>query len=734
MNTTTYMTFDEAKKLLHRALQALSGVCDGARQHDGQGFNGRDARWGKQMAASNPAEWSPRAAFLVKRMLRIYTKQLASKGMDLSPVPEWADESAAQSHRAGTAQVSQQRGGEPVQCRPHRKITAKPEGWFCVEFAYEARLVELVKSLPYQSRQWNATGRNWLVNPARCATREERERAAKDLLRIGKENAFEFEPGVGDALLDALNATARQRAAENATLEASHAVDADVQIEGLGGDLYGYQRAGTVYLRAKERVLLGDEMGLGKTPQAIATLWAEKAYPAIIVCRANLVENWIREVRKWTPQVSLSTRAFAAADVLILTHHELTSKCEVLVQRGGWKAFVIDESQDFKNHKAKRTQSAKRITKECNPKFRFLLSGTPVLNRPAELLSQLDILGQLQTLGGWKHITTRYCGAHETRYGMDISGCCNAEEFNRNLRALCYIRRLKKDVLKDLPDKVRSVIPVEITNRAEYQSAEAGVLARLARLEAEAQQECEKHQAGLPGMDMAALVEFAKQEFSKVTVGMTLKWIEDANENAVRGELHHWLSQRVSDVANAKAIMLLTELKKVAARGKIASIVEHVETLTENGQKAITFAHHRETQESLATALPAAIWTRSSRFKTSQAAVDVFQQDARTMNIVCSLKGDNAGLNMTAASVVNFAELDWTPANHDQAEDRAHRIGQKDCVNAYYFIATGTVDEMIWDLLEEKRKITKDVSDGVAPAVKTQSIMPELLRRMRARG
>lgn len=738
MNTTTTpMTFKDCTQLLHRALCALAGVCDGARDEDGRGFNSRDTRWGKQMAASNPGTWSPKAAFLVARMLRIYTKQMAGMGIDMSVLPAWNAQTDAEEMRnveAAPVQREPIRGTEPVQVRVARRITKKPDDFFCVEFPYEARLVELIKTLPYKSRQWNGVNRNWLVKPALCASRDERERAAKDLMRIGRENAFEFGDGVEDALFVLIGVAAKEREGEKAALEASFAVDACEDVEGLGLPLFGYQKAGVAYGRAKKCVLIGDEMGLGKTPQAIAIVHAENAFPCVIVCRASLQENWIREIRRWVPGRTLATVPNTKADFTILTHHALTTHAESICRYTKVRALVIDESQDVKNSKAKRTKAALQIVRECKPEYRFLLTGTAVENRPFEFVSQLQILGMLDALGGWKHFTRHYCNAHNNGFGMDFSGSANLEELNRELRSRCYLRRLKKDVLKDLPDKIRTVINVEITNRPEYVAAEKQVLARLANLEREAMQECKDAQAKLPGMDILTLIEFVKVEFPKVAIGTLLEWQEQGDAEEVRAFVHASLSRRVDNVANAKALMILTELKRVCALGKLEAIKEHVATLGDGGQKSITFAHHRDVQQTLARTLPSAIWTRAPRYSTSQAAVDEFQTRADVLNIVCSLKGDNAGLNMTAASHVNFAELDWTPAKHDQAEDRAHRIGQKSCVNAYYFIGINTVDEVIWKCLEDKRAITKQCVDGTAPEAGGGSILPELLRVLRSRN
>lgn len=739
MNTTTTMTFTESTTLLHRALRALSSVCDGARDDDGKGFNSRDARWGKQMAESDPISWSPKAAFMVRKMLGIYAKQLAQHGIDLSGIPVWSDEGGAFQHRAEGSSHSTQRGGtplqarDPIQARPARKITLKPGGWLQVEFPYDARLVQLIKTLPFRSRQWNQQGRNWLVNPTLCEARSERERASSDLMRIGTENGFEFGEGAKDLLLDLLGKDVREREAETAALEASFAIDAAHEINGLGKDLRGYQKAGAAYMMAKKRVINGDEMGLGKTPQALATIHGAQAYPAIIVVRPNLQENWIREARAWLPKATISTSAHSKADILILKHRDVVKHAGAICARGGFKAIVGDEFQDFKNRKAQRTKAVQQIVDGLDPEFIIMLSGTPIENRPSELLSPLQIIKRLPEFGGWKRFTSHFCDAKSTGFGLDISGCINAEELNKELRSRCFVRRLKKDVLKELPDKQRTVIRVEITNRAEYKQAETNVIARLKNLKAEAIQDCATAQAKLPALDMDGLIEFVKAEFPKVTVGTQLQWREDDDASAVRQMIHTWLSKRVDHVANAKAIMVLTELKKVCAFGKMDALKEHVETLTENGQKAITFAHSRELQEQLSKTLPQAIWSRSARFASPQKAVDVFQTSLDVMNIVCSLKGDNAGLNITAAEAVNFAELDWTPAVHDQAEDRAHRFGQKNCVTAYYFIGIGTVDEIILDLLADKKKVTEAVANGTRPDGASDSIIPELMRRLLGR-
>jgi SWI/SNF-related matrix-associated actin-dependent regulator of chromatin subfamily A-like protein 1 len=271
-----------------------------------------------------------------------------------------------------------------------------------------------------------------------------------------------------------------------ANLSGSRAEDASVEVEGLGGTLMPFQRAGVAYMTRVKRGFIADEMGLGKTVQALAVIQKLEAFPALIVCPASLKLNWEREALRWLPGKAVhiveSSAPTRHAHLNIINYDILAKHLEKL-RSMELAAVVFDESHALKNHKARRTEAAAKLVRGIP--VRIMLTGTPILNRPGELLAPLSILGRLEDLGGFHGFANRYCAAKEKHFGngrvaMDLSGADNLRELSSKLRATCLIRRLKSDVISELPPKQRTVIPVELTNQGEYRDATRDVLGWIA--------------------------------------------------------------------------------------------------------------------------------------------------------------------------------------------------------------------------------------------------------------
>ncbi len=451
----------------------------------------------------------------------------------------------------------------------------------------------------------------------------------------------------------------REEHARSAGLVAlSAAEDAELEVPGLGGELKPFQRAGVSYLLRRRRSFLADEQGLGKTIEALATVQAADAFPAVVVCPANLKLNWVREIEHWLPGRTvrlLSGLSRSAgpgdAELTVVNYDILDARLdELLAERPA--AVVIDEAHYCKNPAAKRTRAVQKLAAGVQDDGLVLaLSGTPIVNRPTELISQLRILGRLEDFGSGVQFGTRFRGgdAHQ--------------RLHWHLRARCYVRRLKKDVLPQLPAKTRAVVPVELDNESEYRLAERDLLAWLRS----------------QPLDLSEL---------------------DA---------------KVAAALRAERLVRLNALKLLAARGKLASALAWIHDFTTSGERLVVFARHREVQRAVIERFPSALHILGEdRPGERDSALRAFQAADAPGNqlIVCSMEVAGQGLTLTRASNVAFLELDWTPAKHDQAEDRCHRIGQRDAVTAYYLLAAETVDETIATLLERKRAVIEAVTDG----------------------
>ena len=459
-------------------------------------------------------------------------------------------------------------------------------------------------------------------------------------------------------------------------VELSAATAAPLDVPGLGGELKPFQRAGVRYLLKQRRAFLADEQGLGKTIEALATLEADNAYPAIVVCPASLKLNWLRELSLWLPhrsaQALTGTRGdapVAQADVTVVNYDIVAARLSTLSAIGP-RALVLDESHYCKNAAAKRTQAVQQLsTAVPRDGLVLALTGTPVMNRPPELISQLRILGRLADFGSGAQFGKRFRGADAHL------------RLHWHLRARCFARRLKADVLPQLPAKTRAVVPIELDNEPEYRLAEKDLIA----------------------------------------------WLQSQPLDL------HELDARVAAALRAERLVRLNALKLLAARGKLAAALAWIHDFLSSGERLVVFAHHREIQRALLERFPGALHILGADSPVARdAALQAFQapdDGGRNQLIVCSIEVAGHGITLTQASNVAFLELDWTPAKHDQAEDRCHRFGQEDTVNASYLLAAGTVDETIATLLERKRAVIGAVTDGLEQD--EEGVVDALVRELR---
>jgi SWI/SNF-related matrix-associated actin-dependent regulator of chromatin subfamily A-like protein 1 len=444
----------------------------------------------------------------------------------------------------------------------------------------------------------------------------------------------------------------------------------------LGGELKPFQRAGVRYLLSQRRAFLADEQGLGKTIEALATLEADNAYPAIVVCPASLKLNWLRELSLWLPhrsaQALTGTRGdgpVQPADVTVVNYDIVAARLSALSAIAP-RALVLDESHYCKNAAAKRTQAVQQLsTAVPRDGLVLALTGTPVMNRPPELISQLRILGRLADFGSGAQFGKRFRGADAHL------------RLHWHLRARCFARRLKADVLPQLPAKTRAVVPIELDNEPEYRLAENDLIA----------------------------------------------WLQSQPFDL------HELDAKVAAALRAERLVRLNALKLLAARGKLHSALAWIHDFLSSGERLVVFAHHREIQRALLERFPNALHILGEDSPVARdAALQAFQapdDGGRNQLIVCSIEVAGHGITLTRSSNVAFLELDWTPAKHDQAEDRCHRIGQEDTVNASYLLAAGTVDETIGTLLERKRAVIGAVTDGLEED--EEGVVDALIRELR---
>jgi hypothetical protein len=489
-----------------------------------------------------------------------------------------------------------------------------------------------------------------------------------------------------DLRSDIERATTRARVAEEMEGLSTGTVDGPSAVEGVAGPLRPFQGAAVRYAVRARRTFLADEPGLGKTLQALASVRSADAVPALVVCPASLRLNWLREAARWLPDLPARVvnpdGPVLDAAVNVVSYDVLHRLCEPLAAAPP-RALVLDEAHFCKNPSARRTQAALAIARAMDTSaLVLLLTGTPVVNRPDDLVAQLRILDRLEELGGSRRLT------RAQRHPPDL------QLLHGHMRRTCFVRRRKADVLDQLPDKQRVVIPVSITNAREYREAQADV-ARWLREQAEA--------------DTRFLEEIASLEAHEREAAIRARGRE-AEQRARRAE----------------ALIRVGKLALLAARGKLEPAIEWIESFLESEQKLVVFTRHREIGDRLLEAFPGAA-VATGRIAADQRTQQIarFQHDAGCRLIVCSLDAAGVGVTLTAASNVSFVEMGWTPATHDQAEDRVHRIGQHDAVTAWYLLAADTIDERIAAVVERKRRLVRAASDGTLQD--EESALDELL-------
>lgn len=444
---------------------------------------------------------------------------------------------------------------------------------------------------------------------------------------------------------------------------------------------YPYQREGIAYGLDKKRLIIGDEPGLGKTLQSIGIVDTAGAYPCIVICPSSLKINWQREFEKFTGKSALvldnAVRTtwpyllrMGIHQVAVVNYESLRKYFvwDIKAPSGGsfrlkdvvfcpqikmFKSVIIDESHRVKDPSAQQTIFTKGIA--TGKEYVILLSGTPVVNRPQDLVAQLSIMGRLQEFGGRSGFMADYCTDpkdKEAKPAVPLSVLSN------QLYANCMVRREKAKVLPQLPDKTRVDIYVDVSNAPEYNLAAADLAEYLRRYT-----ECTDFEIRRK-MRMEALVRF-----------MTLR--------------------------------------QLATLGKVAQAVDFIRTFLSNGKKLIVFCSLHEVVDALAKAFPGSVTvTGRDSAAGKQASVDAFQNNPGTMLIICSIKAAGVGLTLTASSNVAFVELPWTYADCCQCEDRAHRIGQRDNVTCYYLLGRGTIDHTIYSLIHQKKSIAAEIMNS----------------------
>ena len=529
----------------------------------------------------------------------------------------------------------------------------------------------------------------------------------KDIVELAEQSQYsEYLSDVGIYCLPPTKKIARKLKELNCTLDCSMDIffkeNKKITVEELSNDydfhsvddkdeLFEFQKEGVrKMLNMDSNILLADSMGLGKTPQGSMYLrYKENSLPAIIICPASLKLNWQKEIKHWaglksyvingkTPEY-LSEEFLKKYPVWIINYDILGSEdkdekleeqkrkeyckendlkyrkktlkvygwCDTIIEKN-FNTIICDEAQALGESTTIRTRAVSQICEELPKSKKIMISGTPYETRTSQFYSLLHIIDPEEFNNEWKY-KYRYCDPVKTFFGWKFDGLSNAEELHDRISKF-MIRRLKEDVLKDLPPKIRSVIPLQITENErkiyietdkELEDAivnkETNVLSKMAKL---------------------------KQVAFQVKKNSAIQFIKDYIENVGKLVVFIWHIESYN--------ILMKEFEKIA--------------VGINGSVSI---------------------------QDRNKAVEEFQNNPKIKLFVGQIKSAGTGLTLTASSCTVFLEFGMTAPQHLQAEDRVHRIGQEaDSVLAQYLILEDSIEQDCMNTLNKRAKHLDAVLDG----------------------
>nr|XP_012147228.1 PREDICTED: SWI/SNF-related matrix-associated actin-dependent regulator of chromatin subfamily A-like protein 1 isoform X2 [Megachile rotundata] len=423
----------------------------------------------------------------------------------------------------------------------------------------------------------------------------------------------------------------------------------------LLSSLMPFQRKGICYgISKRGRCMIADDMGLGKTIQALGIAhYFKENWPLLIIVPSSVRYQWTDAIYTFLPSVPAqyvhqfaNTKDFITGNKIVITSYDLLVRAVDAFERHTFGFVILDESHALKSVKTARYKAAQRIvSKACHV---VLLSGTPALSRPIELYSQISLI--MRNFMGYQEYGIRYCAGEKSSFGWDFTGSSNMQELQLLLKCTCVIRRLKNEVLEELPSKKREVIVLD-----------------------------------------PDLIKIGTKEMKEISAKL--------ERSSLTGmERHNTLLQYYNESSIAKQ----------------KAICDYVTNLLRRKQKCIIFAHHQNILDAISEVAESMDIkyiridgkTNPERRKYQ---VDKFQTSDAYLVAILSITAANAGITLTAAQLVVFAELFWNPGVLCQAEDRVHRIGQNENVVIQYLVAKQTADDYLWPLIQRKMNVLNEV-------------------------
>lgn len=520
---------------------------------------------------------------------------------------------------------------------------------------------------------------------------------------------FEFLPNAGIFRLSPTKSNAR------ALFKAGYAFDESAVIFlnekrkkiDLPEELYPFQKEGVERMLSSDgNILLADEMGLGKTCQACTYLkMNENALPAVVVCQASLKLNWRREVERWAglkctvlegrKTQRFSDEYFKKYPVVIVNYdilgveNQVEKKQELerkkfckdnnmkyvpkRISVNGWvdelvrhkfKSIVVDECQYISEPETVRARAVIQLS-EIEGSRKIFISGTPYETKTSQFFTALNILNERMFPSRWAY-QMRYCDPKRTYFGWQFNGLSNGEELHNKIGKF-MIRRMKSDVLAQLPAKQRVIVPMQVSDsdRRMYD-----------------------------GVD------------------------EEFTEAMNRGE--------------SNALAKLSQLKRASFEAKKNAMLQWIGDYLAVNDKLVVFVYHKDAFNFILDNFKGVSVgvNGETPVEDRQRSIDAFQKNEKIRLFVGQIKACGAGITLTASKATCFVEFGQTVVQHEQAEDRVHRIGQSaDSVQAYYLTLENSVDDSIMAVLNERNKGLKQVLNNELNAEMFGDMRREILKK-----
>ena len=435
------------------------------------------------------------------------------------------------------------------------------------------------------------------------------------------------------------------------------------KLDKRGWKPFKHQEEGIKFLLKNKKCILGDHMGLGKTVQSIIAALESGSERILIICPSSLKINWMREIQNFCDEddISIINGNHWNPSKFTIINYDILKNFHTIEEKNkeyeDWELrreivkfnpdlMILDEAHNVKNNKSKRGAIIKDLSTNFKCERVWLLTGTPIANRPMDYFNLLSII-ESPVANNWVQYAKTYCDGKRFRQGNKYvwvtKGATNLDELAAKTKKTILVRK-KEDVL-DLPDKLVTPVYLELQNVQGYKNV----------------------------------------------------WDDYLRKRELDGKKGN----------PTKDLVEMTLLRTFIAMETTPYTIEKTEEALELGKKVIIFCNFNDEMDTFINHFGSkCVCVRGGMSdKQKQLSVDRFQNDDKCTVFVGQIKAAGVGLTLTKAEIVIMNSLDWVPGNHEQAEDRAYRIGQNKTVNVYYMLIDRTIDTLVWKILNEKKKV-----------------------------